>query len=72
MIIGGGLVRGMLNGLLALVFLAGAGVCFYFYVHNANTALIVLAIIFAILMVVFGGMFLSGRVNKSEDIHITE
>jgi hypothetical protein len=30
------------------------------------------AVVFAILMVVFGVMFLSGRVNKTEDIHITE
>jgi hypothetical protein len=30
------------------------------------------AVVFAILMVVFGVMFLSGRVNNTEDIHITE
>jgi hypothetical protein len=34
--------------------------------------LIAAAIVFAVLMVVFGGMFLSGRVNKTDDIHITE
>jgi hydrogenase-4 membrane subunit HyfE len=62
----------MVNGLLAIVSLAIAAICFYFYRQNASTLLIVLTIVFAILMVVFGGMFLSGRVNKSEDIHITE
>lgn len=72
MIVGGGLVRGTLNGLLAVASLAIAAACFYFYLQNASTTLIVLAIVFAILMVVFGGMFLSGRVNKTEDIHITE
>jgi hypothetical protein len=29
-------------------------------------------IAFAVLTFVFGVMFLSGRVNKAEDIHITE
>ena len=65
-------MKGSLNGLLAIVCLAIAAVCFYFYRQNASTLLIAVAIIFAVLMVVFGGMFLSGRVNKSEDIHITE
>ena len=72
LIIGGDLVRGMLNGLLAVVSLAIGVVCFIYYRQDASTLLIVLTIIFAVLMVVFGGMFLSGRVNKTEDIHITE
>lgn len=74
LIIGGGLVRGMLNGLLGLVSLVITAVCFYEYTRSnpPQTLYIILAIIFAILMVVFGGMFLSGRVNKTEDIHITE
>ena len=67
-------MSGMLNGLLALVSLAITAVCFYMYTRSnpPQTLYIVLAIIFVILMVVFGGMFLSGRVNKSDDIHITE
>ena len=67
-------MRGMLNGLLALVSLVITAVCFYGTRQRdpPQTIFIVLAIIFAILMVVFGGMFLSGRVNKTEDIHITE
>jgi hypothetical protein len=65
-------VKGPLNGLLAVVCLAIAAVSFYFYRQNANNLLIALAVIFAVLMVVFGGLFLSGRVNKTEDIHITE
>ncbi|MGD9589065.1 MAG: hypothetical protein AB7V11_09175 [Pyrinomonadaceae bacterium] len=28
--------------------------------------------VFVILFLVFGGMFLSSRVNKTEEIHITE
>ena len=72
LLIGGEFVKGALNGLLAVVSLAIAAVSFYFYRQNANTALIVLAIVFLIATIAFGGMFLSGRINKTEDIHITE
>ena len=65
-------MKGMLNGLLAVVSLAIALVCFFVYRGNANTLYIILAIVFGLLFVVLGGMFLSGRVNKTEDIHITE
>ena len=70
---GGDLVSGALNALLAIVSLAIAAVCFYVYTRvNPSSLYIALAIVFAILMVVFGGMFLSGRINKTDDIHITE
>mgnify|MGYP003395412027 CR=1 FL=1 len=66
-------MKGMINALLALVCLAVAAWSFYTYTTTAqNNLYLVLAVIFALLMVVFGGMFLSGRVNKSEEIHITE
>ena len=67
-------MKGLLNGLLAVVSLGIAALCFYWYTRSnpPQNIYIILAIIFAILMVVFGGMFLSGRVNKTEDIHITE
>jgi len=67
-------VKGMLNGLLAVVSLVIAGVCYVMYTRSnpPQTIYIVLAIIFAVLLIVFGGMFLSGRVNKTEEIHITE
>ena len=65
---------GMLNGLVALVSLAVAIFCLYKYQQSvpANSLYLIGTIVFAILMVVFGVMFLSGRINKSEDIHITE
>ena len=70
---GGDLVSGTLNALLAIVSLAIAAVCFYMYTRvDPSSLYIALAIIFAVLMVVFGGMFLSGRINKTDDIHITE
>ena len=66
-------MKGTLNSLLALVFLVLAAGSFYTYTTTAqNNLYLVLAVVFAILMIVFGGMFLSGRVNKSEEIHITE
>ena len=67
-------MKGMLNSVLALVFLVLAAWSFYTYTNTTppNSLYLVLAIVFALLMVVFGGMFLSGRVNKSEEIHITE
>ena len=65
-------MKGMLNGLLALVCLGIAIWSFLTYRDTAGTLYIVLTIIFGLGMVAFGGMFLSGRVNKTEDIHITE
>ncbi len=67
------LVKGTLNGLLALVSLIiGAG-SFYMYVTSGdNKMYFIAAIVFLILTLVFGGLFLSGRMNKTEEIHITE
>ena len=64
----------MLNGLLAFVCLLGAGFCFYKFQSAAEggTPFMIGGVVLAVLMVVFGVMFLSGRVNKTEDIHITE
>ena len=66
-------VKDMLFALLALVSAAIAAFSFYKYVSGGGqTMYIAGAIIFVILTVVLGGLFLSGRVNKNEDIHITE
>ena len=67
-------VKGALNGLLAVISLILAAGAFYLYRASepANTLYLVGLILFALLFVVFGGMFLSGRVNKTEEIHITE
>lgn len=62
----------MLYGLLALVSLAAAAGTFYMYRGAGSIVYLVLAIISVIAMVAFGALFLSGRVNKTEDIHITE
>jgi hypothetical protein len=65
-------VSGALNGLLALVSLLLAAGSFYMYKTSEKGIWIVGLIVFAVLLVVFGAMFLSGRVNKTEEIHITE
>lgn len=66
-------VKGALNGLLALVSLIIAAVSFYLYTRGTGTTLWLVGIIVGVVLtLVFGGMFLSGRVNRTEEIHITE
>ena len=67
-------MKDMLYALLALITAIAAVGSFYLYTSGggANTLYIVVAIVCIILTVVLGGLFLSGRVNKKEDIHITE
>jgi len=62
----------MINGLVSIISLVIAIFCFYKYGQVGQTMYMIGAIVFGLLMVVFGVMFLSGRVNKTEDIHITE
>jgi len=65
-------VKGPLGGLLAVICLIVAAFCFYKFQALGTTMYVVIGIVLAVLMVLFGVMFLSGRVNKTEDIHITE
>jgi hypothetical protein len=66
-------VKGPLSGVVAAISLIIAIFCFYrFQQPAAGTIYMILGIVFALLMVIFGVMFLSGRVNKTDDIHITE
>jgi hypothetical protein len=66
-------VKDMLFAVLAFVSLVIAAGSFYFYIsYGGQTMYIVAAILFLVLTVVLGGLFLSGRVNKDEEIHITE
>ena len=62
-----------MNLLLAVVSLILAVVSFLMYQRSADNKLWLAGfILFLIVTLVFGGLFLSGRVNKGEDIHITE
>lgn len=66
-------MKGALSGLLAFVSLILAAGSFYMYTRGDGQAIwLVGLVLFVILLLVFGGMFLSGRVNKTEEIHITE
>ena len=62
-----------MNALLALVSLIVAiGSFYYFQVKEGGTLFLIVGIIGAILAAVFGIIFLSSRLNKTDDIHITE
>lgn len=66
-------VKGSINGLIAVVALVLTAGSFYMYVKSPqNTMFLIGVILFLIVMLIFGGMFLSGRVNKNDDIHITD
>lgn len=65
-------MKGALNGLLALGSFVLAALSFFQYRGSNSTMWLIGLIVFALLFIVFGGMFLSGRVNKTEEIHITE
>jgi len=62
----------MLYGLLAFVSLLLTILSFVYYIRGNSTLALVAAIVFLIATVGLGGVFLSGRVNKKEEIHITE
>ena len=63
----------MMNGLLAVVSLVLTALSFWMYRSSPdNTLWLVGVVVFLIGTLAFGGMFLSARVNKGEDIHITE
>jgi heme/copper-type cytochrome/quinol oxidase subunit 4 len=62
-----------MNLLLAVVALILAVVSFLMYQRSADNKLWLAGfVLFLIVTLVFGALFLSGRVNKGEDIHITE
>ena len=66
-------MKDMLYALLALVTAALAVFSWFKYTGSADNKLfLVLFIVLVLATLGFGAMFLSGRVNKSEDIHITE
>jgi hypothetical protein len=63
----------MLYAVLALVSAVLAIVFFFQWTgSDDNKLFLVIFVIFVLATLGFGGLFLSGRVNKTEDIHITE
>ncbi|MGB7068820.1 MAG: hypothetical protein WBD22_04950 [Pyrinomonadaceae bacterium] len=66
-------MKDMLYAVLALISAIIAAACFWFYTGSGDNKLYLIGcILFVLLTLGAGGMFLSGRVNKNEDIHITE
>ena len=66
-------MKGMMNGLIAVIALVLTAFSFWEYRSSPdNTMWLIGVIVFLIAMLVFGGMFLSGRVTKNDDVHITE
>lgn len=66
-------VKDMLFALLALVAAVAAAFSFYKYTSSDdNKVFLVIALVCAVATVGLGGFFLSGRIAKKEDIHITE
>jgi len=66
-------VKGMMNGLIAVIALILTALSFWEYRSSpANTMWLIGVIVFLLVTLVFGGMFLSGRVNRNDDVHITE
>lgn len=65
-------MNNMLSGLLALLSAVATGFCFWRFQHSGQTYLIILTLVFLIAAIGLGAMFLTGRLNKTEDIHITE
>ncbi len=65
-------MKDLLYAILALI---AAGIAAYFF-YNFQTAKssnsLIMGIIFALLAIILGGLFMYGRVNTRDDIHITE
>lgn len=66
-------MKDMLYAVLAVVSAVIAAFSFYKYTSSDDNKLfLAAAIIFILATIVLGGLFLSGRVNKKDEIHITE
>lgn len=67
-------MKDLLFALLGLIAAALAAYFFFDFQHDkvGNSSSLVLGIILALVAVVFGGLFMFGRVNRHDEIHITE
>ena len=63
----------MLYAVVALVSAVAAVFSFIKYTNSDDNKLLLgVAIVCALITIALGALFLSGRVNKNEEIHITE
>ena len=65
-------MKDMLYAVLALVTAVGAGFSWLQYTKSANSLFLVVFGVLVVATIALGALFMSGRVNKGEDIHITE
>jgi TRAP-type uncharacterized transport system fused permease subunit len=69
-------MKGALYVVLALIAAAVAAYFMYIYANaptrSQQTTDLVIAVVCILVAIVFGGLFLAGRVNKEEEIHITK
>lgn len=65
-------MKDMLFAVVALISAVVAAYFLYSFQTNGNSNSLIIGIIFALLALVCGGFFMFGKVNRHEDIHITE
>ncbi len=66
-------MNSMMSGGLAILSAIAAVISFWmFQSKGGGTLWVIVGIIGIIVTIVFGAMYMTGRVNKTEDIHITE
>jgi hypothetical protein len=65
-------MNSMLYGALALFSAIATGVSFWQFQKRGESYLIILTLVFLVAAIALGAMFLTGKVNKTDDIHITE
>lgn len=65
-------MRNMLFALLGLASAAAAAYFLYKFQHYEDQTSMIIGIVLAVVAIVFGGLFMFGRVNDHEEIHVTE
>ena len=65
-------MKDLLYAVLALIVAGAAAYFFYKFQTAKDQTSLIIGIALALLAIVLGGLFMYGRVNTHEDIHITE
>jgi uncharacterized protein YneF (UPF0154 family) len=65
-------VKDLLFAVLALISAVAAGYFLYSFQKYDDSTSLIIGVILALLAIVFGGLFMFGKVNRHDDIHITE
>ena len=65
-------MKDLLFAVLAIISAVVAIYFLYSFQKAGDSTSMIVGIIFALLALVFGGLFMFGKVNQHEDIHITE